>query len=99
MIAIVLGAHDFVEWHFRRAPVAPVALDRAPRHREGAWVLNAHVDLQPLAVLYEPEALDPVKLCRMRGAIVVDVRPVVHADGVDHQGIAVFVMADRLAIP
>src|SRR5215471_2396556 len=49
MIAIVLCANHFVEGHFRRAMVAPVALNRVPRHRKGPGVLDAHIDFQRVA--------------------------------------------------
>ena len=56
MIAVVFRANHFVERNFRGAVVAPVALDRVPRHREDAGILDADIDFEPVVAVDQLEA-------------------------------------------
>src|SRR5579872_1592545 len=95
-ILVVLGAHHL---DHRAALDAAVALDRVPRRRERARILHMRVDLDALAAVDDAEALGHVKLLGMRGAEGIDERARVEPDGIDHEGVAVLVMPDRLAEP
>jgi hypothetical protein len=67
---------------------------------EGVGVVDPNQNVQRTAIGGQLEALDDVLLLGMRGAepieeAVAGLKP----DGVDHQGVAAFVMTDRLAEP
>ena len=63
-----------------------------------AQILDVNVRLQNVTVLDQVEALDHVKLCRVRRSKSVDSRPVIEANRVNDKR-ATFVMTDRFAIP
>src|SRR5262249_33091722 len=74
------------------------ALDAAPRRGEGPRILDVNVRFQLLSALGQTEALDDVKLFRVRRAEAIDPGALVDADRVDDEGVA-FVVADRFAVP
>src|SRR6266436_1941018 len=77
---------------------APPRLDRRPGHVEGAGIVDGDEHLQRVAAIDHLEALDDVHLFGMRSAIIVDKRPVIQSDGVDHQLVAL-VMPHGFAVP
>ena len=93
VIPVVLANH-FVERDFQDDGRAGNA-DRVPWHRKCAGVLDADLTSH---VPDQPETLHDVELGRVRRAIIVHIGPVVQADRVDHQRVAVFA-ADGLAVP
>src|ERR1700730_562552 len=95
MVVVVLGADDFAQ---RTAVRAPVTLDRIPRRREGARVLDMDIHLERLAVLYHVEAFDHVQLVGMRRLIVVDIGLAGDSNVIDDKWIA-FLVTDRFAEP
>src|SRR5579864_8277157 len=99
MIAVVLGAHHFVERYLPRPVIDAVTLDRVPRHGEGAGVLDPDFDFERPAAVREPESLDDMQLRRVRRAVIVDKGPVVEPDRVNDQRVAILVMADGFAVP
>jgi hypothetical protein len=99
MILIVLGTDHFVERHFLLTLVAPVTLNRVPRHRECTGILNVNLDFQPLAAVDDLEALHDVELGRVRCTKIIDIGLVIQTYGIDHQRVAVFIMTDGFAVP
>jgi hypothetical protein len=80
------------------ALILPVALDGVPGHGKGARILDVNVRLQGVALLDQVEALDHVKLRRVRRSKSVDRRPIIEANRVNDER-AAFVMTDWFAIP
>src|SRR5260370_11076094 len=81
-VGIIRAAHLY-EWAFRCARqlhkaldgnlchcrlILPEALDGVPVHRESAGILDVNVHLQHFTVLDQVEALDDVKLFRVRSS-------------------------------
>src|SRR6516162_7667064 len=62
VIVVVLRADHLAE---RTAVDAPIALDRVPRRREGAGILDMDIDLERLALVDHVETLDDVQLFGM----------------------------------
>src|SRR3954454_11503582 len=76
-----------------------VTLQPRPRLIKRIRVLDPDAHLQSLAVISQLDALHDVQLLGMRRAEIVDEALVVHSDGVDHERVAAFIMANRLAVP
>src|SRR5215470_3699132 len=93
---IVFGANIFAQ---RALLDAPVTLERGPRCREGARVLDMGNRFQRFSTLDDAVALDNMQRLGVRRAITIDEGPGGEPDRVHHQRIAVFVMADRIAEP
>jgi len=89
-LRVVLGANLLVQ---RAAVGAAILLPRVPRHGEGARVLDMDVDRDRFSAFGEAEALDHVQLLGVRRAERIDIGLVVEPDGVNHQRVAVLVMA------
>src|SRR6516225_11651240 len=78
----------------RDVVVKPGAL---PRLHEGVRVLRRHMDFELLAALDQANAFYDVQLFGVRCAEIVGKGLVVHADRVDHEGVA-FVMAGGFSV-
>src|SRR6516225_6739073 len=78
---------------------APVTLERGPRRREGAGVLDIGNRFQRFSALDDAVALDDMQLVGVRRAITIDEGPDGEPDRVHHQSIAVFIVAYGIAKP
>src|ERR1051326_7310412 len=79
----------FAQWRVFHQIARP---STAPRFIERAWILHCKGDIQPLAALHDPEALNDVKLSGVRRAITVHECLAVLPGTIDHNRGA-FVMA------
>src|SRR5947208_1775449 len=96
MISVVFCAHHLQQlvWYF-----VPAA-HHVERLVESVGVFDLDQGFQRLAVGGQLETLDDMQLLGMRRAKPIEIAVLgLQSDGVDHQGVAVLVVADRLAEP
>jgi len=77
----------------------PPAMYAHPWCREGPRVLDRHGNVNTIAVCRKLPPLYHMELLGMGRAVIIDKGPCRNSDGVNNQGIAIFVMANRFTVP
>src|SRR5215510_9534426 len=94
-MSVALGA-DFFDIGLLHAPETP---HRRPGLVEGVGIIDAELHFESLAVVDQLPALGDMQLFGMRRAVGIDECLGSEPDGVDHERVTAFIMANRFAVP
>src|SRR5262245_35287031 len=94
-MSVALGA-DFFDIGLLHAPETP---HRGPGLVEGVGIIDAEPHFESLAVVDQLPTLGDMQLFGMRRAVGIDECLGSEPDGVDHERVTAFILADRFAVP
>src|SRR6516225_6619410 len=66
---------------------------------KGPRVLDKHGNVNTIAICRKLPPLYHMELFSMRRAVIIDKRPCRNSDGVNNEGVAIFIMANRFTVP
>ena len=66
---------------------------------KGPRVLDKRGNINTIAICRKLPPLYHVELFSMRRAVIIDKRPCRNSDGVNNEGVAIFIMANRFTVP